>query len=107
MARAVYSTQFLADYPWGSDVSFTVPAGYIAIVRSIDLFQGGGSGGHELQVYLGYSSAVVFNVPSSAAGASYHWEGRQVLEQGDELIATNPSAGPASVLASGYLLTTP
>lgn len=100
----VYSTQFMAGLtPAGGVLTYTVPAGYAAVLRSIDLGINGAVGAAPGVAVSGISA---FWFPSlNVANPFAQWRGRQVLKAGQTL-----GIGAATsffVLASGYLLSLP
>ena len=101
----VYSTRFLA---WSADMTpppFAVPTGYVAIVRDLDVWSGGGAIiNWELQVVEGaHFAAGQFTEESLAQTAQ--WRGRQVLLPGEDLAFS--ADGVTDGLCSGYLLALP
>lgn len=101
----VYSTRFVA---WAASMlppAFEVPAGYVAIVRDIDVWSGGGAMiNWQVEVIEGAKFAAgQFTIESIAQTAQ--WRGRQVLEPGEFL--EFQSDGPTDGLISGYLLGLP
>lgn len=98
----VYSTRLLA---WSSDESpapYEVPDGYVAIVRDLDVWSGGGAMiNWQLAVNtVAKFAAGQFTVESIAQTAQ--WRGRQVVQAGEFLVFS--SDGPTDGLVSGYLL---
>src|SRR5215475_13295339 len=101
MALSIYSTRFLA---WAADESppaYTVPAGYVAIVRDADVWSGGGA-------MINYQLAVngvakfwagQFTILSIAQVGQ--WRGRQVVMPGEFLVFS--SDGATDGMVSGYL----
>ena len=100
MARPLYSTRFLATSGAGNQtVDYTVPAGYIAIVRDVTAYLGGDTV-EVAQCYLTDPQCVLLSANGSTDGAGVRqWTGRQVLEA---LILTTVFT---SLIASGYLFT--
>lgn len=101
----VYSTRFLA---WAADESpapYTVPSGYVAVVRDADIYSGGGSIiNWQLAVNaVAKFAAGQFTVLSIAQVAT--WRGRQVVEPGEDLVFS--SDGSTDGMVSGYLLALP
>jgi hypothetical protein len=102
----VYSTRFMAGVPSGTPLLYTVPAGYKAVVRNIDIWQPITAVTNLVEVavfglaifYVAYASATVQTAD--------HWDGRQVLNAGDTLYASSNYA-LANLMASGYLLSLP
>ena len=102
---AVYSTRFLA---WAADESppaYTVPDGYVAVVRDLDVWSGGGAMiNWQLAVNeIAKFAAGQFTIESLAQTAQ--WRGRQVLNAGEFLVFS--SDGALDGMISGYLLTLP
>lgn len=106
MARAVYSTRFLA-VAGGADASetYTVPAGFIAVVRDIDVTLSGDASALA-QVALESPNLVFAYIPASGtASESWQWQGRQVCNEGETLAAVLSTDTFGSIAVSGYLLT--
>ena len=102
MATSVYSTRLLAFAADGTPPAFTVPAGYICVVRDIDVSWGGGS----MVNFAASVNAVAkfwqgqFNALSEPQVAQ--WRGRQVVYPGEDLVFA--ADGPVDGMISGYLL---
>jgi hypothetical protein len=105
-----YSTRFVAVHEdlSGAPVLYTVPSGYVAVLRDVSvrnqtadtsLIQVGATVPGPLNV-------VIAQFDSVAANDVVSWQGRQVLNAGDELWLYN-SEGSAQAIASGYLLSAP
>jgi len=106
MAQPVYSTQFCKGSVGGSPaILYTVPAGYIAVLRSIAAYNNTGTAQSVLLSpgVSGSSEGAFAKDDSLASGDVFQWEGRQVLNAGEQLIVAFPNATVA-VMASGYLL---
>lgn len=104
MARGnVYSVRFLGWSASSTPPPYTVPEGYVAIVRDVDVTSGGGAMTNFALVIN--TVAVIwrgqFTVES--VGQSAQWRGRQVLNPGDILDFASDVATDGAV--SGYLLT--
>lgn len=106
----VYSTLFIrgqVSYP--STLTYTVAAGFVAVVRDIQLWNGGtaGVGLFGCEVYDDALS-VLFGVfaPVPTPGNPYDWEGRAVMNAG-ETLTVYPLDANWRVRVSGYLLTLP
>jgi hypothetical protein len=103
----VFSTRFFAvhDQPAILPVSYTVPAGFTAVVRDIDVYCADILGGEEF--FARGNAGEVFWQDSIALGETgwRMWRGRQVLFEGEswELFGTKVF----DLAASGYLLTNP
>lgn len=102
----VYSTKFAAGVGTGSteDV-YTVPAGYVAVVRDIEVISG--SGASDVLVFEcvspGPLHVVIWVLYSTGANVWGQWRGRVVLVSGDAISALAPADG-STYLISGYLL---
>ena len=107
MSRPVYSTRFIAGFAPSVAGSYTVPAGFVAIVRDIDAWHEAGGSGSD---YL-YASVVslggAFFYETFAASQWISWRGRQVINPGEELVVQGNSTVNQSVMVSGYLLMLP
>lgn len=105
MAHPAYSVRFIAgetnSIPTASALSYTVPVGKVAVVRSVDMLVTGVG-----TVFFGlYHPAYALWV--STVGVPYHnvrsWEGRHVVTAGGR-IGVGWYSGSSMVIASGYLL---
>lgn len=99
---SIYSSRFLG---WSASMippPYTVPTGFVAVVRDLDVYSGGGAMiNWELYVdSFAKFAAGQFTVESIAQVAQ--WRGRQVLYPGQILVFQ--SDGPTDGLVSGYLL---
>lgn len=103
--RPIYSTRFLAWQASSLVPAYTVPAGYVAVVRDCDVYSGGGSLiDFELSVNgVAKFWAGQFTIESIPQWQG--WRGRQVLFPGEELFFQ--SQYPTDGLCSGYLLLNP
>lgn len=110
MAR-VYSS-LLGRYTFGGSgtVTFTVPAGFVWVVRSLSAFNpgtvGGGTGHGFSFTVNGQYSLYTVSAPYIVPQWQYHLDTRQVLDEGDnlDLVAND---GGWSLYASGYALALP
>lgn len=106
MAR-IYSVRFFAvhDQPAIAPLTYTVPAGRLAVVRDIDVYCGDPLGGEEF--FARGSVSEVFWQASLGLGETgwRNWRGRQVIYEGEswDIFGTKIF----DVAASGYLLTMP
>lgn len=88
----------------GSVTFYTVPANYIAIVRSIELTCYSGAPG---QCYITTDEpALLFCADAGADFESFHLDCRSVLNAGTKLSFDNQS-GDWTFRVSGYVLSTP
>lgn len=104
MARALYSTRFAALVNQTSDVALEVPAGYVWIIRDLDVVEVTFAGDHVF-AFRGSAGQDIWLVQSGTTVASsvFQWRGRQVLEPGDELVL-HVESGEWDVTVSGYVL---
>ena len=99
---ALYSTRFYESGSLNGVATIgTVPAGFIWIVRDISFFLDAIGGPYGTFISDGGGGVVFYELLSS--GSPYaHWEGRQVLLEGDTLYATTNAQ--TAVMVSGYVL---
>lgn len=109
----VYSTLFYRNgsLTAGSVIAYTVPAGFVAVVRDIDLFLNQPWDSQLLSgilVSTRFPTTALFGVlsPKARGNQPYHWEGRQVLNPGDELTLNVYDSGWEATI-SGFLLALP
>jgi hypothetical protein len=103
MASPVYSTQFVNSHADGGN-SYTVPAGYRAVIRSVAGFNASGFVGEVLQLTLNSSLATFYKavIPQQVA---VNVDMHVVVNEGDTIVV---AAGLAvDVVVSGYLLSLP
>jgi hypothetical protein len=103
--RPIYSTRLLA---WAADSTpppYLVPTGYVAVVRDIDVWSGGGAMiNWQVAVNtIAKFAAGQFTIESIAQTAQ--WRGRQVLNAGEFLVFS--ADGVVDGMISGYLLAVP
>lgn len=104
---AVYSTRFYAgEPPAGANTTlYTVPSGYLIIVRCIDAVGAIPGTAGQCQILIG-GKGFIFSGNYTTTVQYLHWEGRQVLYAGETLNANLVSVASYLVI-SGYLLQTP
>jgi len=100
---SVYSTVFYAaELPSAGDSSvYVVPAGYVAVLRSVLLFNHSGAAAFAV-VYEPGSFTVLVN-DTVADETVLEWQGRVVFNAGEDL-HVDVGTIPFSVRLSGYLL---
>lgn len=105
MATPVFSTRFLEGRA-STGATFTVPAGFRAVVRDVTFFNQQTLTVTSMFVLGATGAVVVFFVDNNPTADVYHqWEGRVVYEAGDIIVA---SAGHiVDFNVAGYLLTLP
>lgn len=101
----VYSTRLLAWAASETPPGFTVPTGYVCVVRDADIYSAGGAlTNFVLSVNtIAHFFAGAFTIEATAQVAQ--WRGRQVVNPGEILVFA--SDGPTDGLVSGYLLALP
>jgi hypothetical protein len=99
----VYTERFVASDAHTGTLSWTVPGGKRAILKQLDVFNGGSA---TATVYVAVAG-VTFAVASGLAqNARWTWEGMHAL-YAHEAIGLNVIAGAASVVVSGYVFDDP
>lgn len=100
---SIYSTRFIGvQVVAGTPVTYTVPAGNVAVVRSISCTPL--SSGLTAAYVAIASAAYIWHVATGTTLVSLDWEGRQVLNAGEGIQAVCTGAN-CSFVVSGYLLT--
>jgi hypothetical protein len=107
MAR-VYSTQFVtlgvAVAPY--EYEYSVPAGYLAIIRDVDVFWRPTTLGGALTILNQVTAAIWYSTNAENTAQWQGWRGRQVIPAAGTF-AVNILAGTCDVTVSGYLLSLP
>lgn len=110
MANQVYSLRIYAQgslVPSSGVTGPLVPSGLVYVVRDMDIVRRSSGSTDELVVYaqtLGLLVNVVAGVLD--AGQNYHWRGRQVYNEGEQ-VGVQSLVGTWDVAISGYQLTLP
>jgi hypothetical protein len=100
----VYSHQFYADGTLNGVASAgVVPGTEVWIVRDIEFVLPALEGPAGTFVWLASGALIVYKILTGPEW--FQWQGRAVLEPGDELMITTNAT--TSVLVSGYVLTLP
>ena len=108
VARPLYSTRFALHTVASAapELLYTVPAGYVAILRDVDYLM---TGSAALALSLQVSGRTcVYLSPAPVAGVGYDsWRGRIVMNAGETLTSVVPgwTVQTADIHAGGYLLT--
>jgi hypothetical protein len=109
VAQPVYSTRFalVSITDSSSHDLYTVPAGYVAILRDIDGFTSV-TPVTSLQLTVTGLTAILIPDPGSSPGP-VQWRGRLVMNAGETVacIAPGRTGGLYNLCVSGYLLTVP
>lgn len=104
-AVPVYSTRFVAEAGFTGSAAFAVPAGYLVVVRDIDVVAFVGTG-VTIEAGIG-GSAVFWSLTLNPTITPFwgSWRGRQIINAGEQLVISTDA--PADFAASGYLLSLP
>lgn len=108
MAATVYSTRFVNAQLTGTNTTYyTVPAGNVAVVRTMTAaWSAPASGQGVVQVLVNGANAFIWFTPIGASEtASALWNGRLVLPAGEIIRAANTGTATVRLTVSGYLLT--
>jgi hypothetical protein len=101
----VYSVRFYGAHDLTGLATYTVPTGFVAIVRDFDAFWGVSTAGAEVNLY-GHAGQVIYQAAFGLNDVGWRgWRGRQVLNAGETLQIFTSDA--MDVTLSGYLLTSP
>jgi hypothetical protein len=107
VSRPVYSTRFIAEANAGLHGTYTVPPGYLAIVRDITLWCDSPQAGWGLVSCIASLGVVIFATPFDHDNTSYSWQGRAVVNELEEISCDSSTGLIYSAIVSGYLLTLP
>lgn len=104
MAIPVYSTRFLAVQGLVGVAAYTVPVGQLAVVRDVNVYNGGGLS-VTTAIWHGSAGQAIALWASQTDASDGFFTGRQVFNPGESFdITTN---GAWDVTVSGYLLQLP
>lgn len=107
MALPVYSTRFLYTANIVSAPSYTVPEGFVAVVRDLDASCPSPVTGYYVYLVNTTRSYIIAISTFPSDNNSAQWRGRQVIPAGESIALNgNPPTG-ATATVSGYLLTLP
>lgn len=106
MASPVYSSRFISAPGLSTTRSYTVPAGYIAIIRDLDAY-GNITGFADLYLHGASGETLYWFHWSALQQEAVLWRGRQVIYAGESFDVTVSTGGidAVDVAVSGYLLT--
>lgn len=104
---APYSTLLLREQGLVGDLDYTVPDGYVCILRDADVYNGGGLVITSCYLIDRVSGGTITRWVSATETQAFDgtWRGRQVFDAGDVLGFTTDGAW--DVRLSGYLLASP
>lgn len=101
---SVYSTQFLRARGADISVSYTVPAGLVAVVRDISGYIAASSSATEVLVYGGSENVIWLIALGAALDSAFHWNGRQVFVASESFTVVSGAGIDVAAGVSGYLL---
>lgn len=104
MTIPVYSTRFIAVQGLVGTQAYTVPVGYRAVVKQVNLYNGGGVS-VTTAIWHGSAGQAIALWSSSLTASDAFFTGMQVFDEGESFDITTNGAWDATV--SGYLLTLP
>jgi len=101
----VYSTRFLQAHGASSGASFTVPNGYVAVVRDADIYSNS-TGFSAFYLQGADGQALWYAAYNPGDQKSQQWRGRQVYFAGETISVSVDVGGLDSIdyAVSGYLL---
>jgi hypothetical protein len=103
----VYSVLFLSQKGLTGSLVYTVPPGYVGILRDADVYAGASLLDQSLFMEDSFTGGAITGwVQSEGNAFAGIWRGRQVMEAGRGFLF-NVASGTWDVRASGYLLTAP
>lgn len=105
----VYSVRFFEDVGLspGSYLAYTVPDGYVAILRDIDAYSSAGVSDAEIYVEGHLGQTIFYGNVAATSKSNAQWRGRQVLQAGETITITVGASTDWDVTISGYLLVAP
>ena len=101
----VYSTRLLVCHNLVEVATYTVPDGFIAVVRDIDSYASAGLLEIAVTVFGNLSQIIDWWVIDTGTSIIHQWRGRQVLYAGEQLQVL--TTGPTDITISGYELVAP
>lgn len=107
MTLSVYSHRIYAEAGLNGSYVYTVPAGYVLVLRDIDAYANVTLASREIHVLGSAGQTIWWHAWNSTSNAqeTAQWRGRQVLIAGETLTFTTSDL--IDITASGYLLATP
>lgn len=107
MALPVYSVRFISGNTGAGDPVYTVPAGFVAVLRDVDVYN---NSAVVAELFLEDSQTgqaiARFDSQGPTDTGSQQWRGRQVFDAGGGFLF-HATAGTWDVRACGYLLSAP
>ena len=102
----IYSHRFCHLHGQTTPFVVTVPAGFTAVLRCGDAYNGGSTPTPTFFFEGSVGQTIWYQTGSQVAASYGSWRGRQVFLAG-ETMTFNPSVGTWDATFSGYLLTNP
>lgn len=103
----VYSTCFFRAFTAVGPLQFTCPAGFVAVLRDVDVVAESNASSDVLEVAIEGLGFIWGVQGSGGAFQTAQWRGRSVFTAGQVLEATVTGPGTWHVSACGYLLSLP
>jgi hypothetical protein len=97
-----YSTRFIAFSASETPPGYTVPAGFVVVLRDLDLVSGGGSIINWQMQIAGGAKLAAGQFTVESLPQHQFWRGRQVLNAGETVFVS--ADGSLDGAVSGYLL---
>lgn len=104
MARNVYSHLFFEAAGSPINESYTVPDGYVAVIRDICAIAVPNDAGATFDIGVTPSGTAIFFYQGPGQGLYVHQELRAVVNTGDTIVLTATAETTVQVRVSGYLL---
>ena len=104
MAIPVYSTRFILEHGATGPHSYLVPAGFVAIIRDVDVTTQP-TGGCNILLVVDLALLWIVELGLEPQFTYQSWRGRQVVPGGG--VMTLDTTDTADYAVSGYLLTSP
>jgi len=104
VSSPIYSTRFIAEQGLAGIALYTVPLGFVAVVRDIDAYNGG-SLSPEFLFFEGTAGQTIWKGTGTMDPVNPQWSGRQVFVENEAFSFF--TTGTWDVTASGYLLRAP
>lgn len=102
----VYSTRFLSVHGVGPVAEYTVPSGFVAILRDLDAFKTGTDESAVADMVNASAGVAIWLGHFSGTASWISWRGRQVIPAGETVEVSATGTTDVSITVSGYLLST-
>lgn len=106
MAQSVYSTRFILAPALEGLADYTVPDGFVAVIREVDASIGATVSAFEVSLVVPGPVTAWLVSQAGSDGASFQFTGRVVVLAG-ESFAVRTDGAALDVICCGYLLSLP